>query len=83
MFVDIESRIEIRIHNAHVLWPLMALGLKILLIHLLKNGRVIGGTCWFCCVFNSLMTKPFDSLNMTPHTLAADSANRRLTWQIQ
>jgi hypothetical protein len=39
VFDDIESRLEIRIHNAHVLWPLMALGLKILLIHLLKNGQ--------------------------------------------
>jgi hypothetical protein len=39
VFEDIVSRLEIRIHNAHVLGPLMALGLKILLIHLLKNGQ--------------------------------------------
>jgi hypothetical protein len=39
VFDDMESRLEIRIHNAHVLWPLRALGLKIFLIHLLKNGQ--------------------------------------------
>jgi hypothetical protein len=39
VFEDMGSRLEIRIHNAHVLGPLMALGLKILLIHLLKNSR--------------------------------------------
>src|ERR1035437_5065377 len=39
VFEDMESRLEISVHNAHVLWPLMALGLKILLIHLLKNGQ--------------------------------------------
>jgi hypothetical protein len=40
VFVDIQSRIEIRLHNAHVLWPLMALGLKIFLIHLGKKQLV-------------------------------------------
>jgi hypothetical protein len=42
---DMESRLEFRIHNAHALGSLMALGLKILLIYLLKSPRVIGGTC--------------------------------------
>jgi hypothetical protein len=39
VFDDNESGLEIRLHNAHVLWPLMALGLKIFLIHLLKNTQ--------------------------------------------
>ena len=29
VFEDMESRLEIRIHNAHVLWPFMGLRLKI------------------------------------------------------
>jgi hypothetical protein len=45
VFEDMESRLEIRIHNAHVLWPFTGLGLKILLIHLLKTASVIRGTC--------------------------------------
>ena len=44
MFEDIESRLEIRIHNAHVFGLFMALGLKILLIHLLQNCLCIAKT---------------------------------------
>jgi hypothetical protein len=39
VFEDMESRLEIRIHNAHVLWPFMGLRLKILVMHLLKNTQ--------------------------------------------
>jgi hypothetical protein len=40
VFEDMESRLEIRIHNAHVLWPLMALGLKILLMGITSSLRI-------------------------------------------
>jgi hypothetical protein len=40
VFEDMESRLELRVHNAHVLGPLLALGLKIFLIHLGKKQPV-------------------------------------------
>jgi hypothetical protein len=51
--------------------------------HLEDEASVISGTCRICCSFYLVVTKPFDSLKLTPRTLAAISANGRLTWQIQ